>query len=111
MDVKAILRKVRLIPRKGRLTLDLIRGKNVNEAVSILNNTTNKAARIIKKVLLSAIANAENNNELKREKLYVKEAYINEGPTLKRMKPRAQGRADIINKRTSHVTIIVSERI
>ena len=110
MDVKAILRKVRLIPRKARLTINLIKDKQVDEAVSILNNTTNKSSRIIKKVLLSAIANAENNNELKREKLYVKEAYVNEGPTMKRMKAGSKGSARILKKRTSHVTIVVSER-
>lgn len=110
MEAKAILSKVRLIPRKARLTIDLIRDKNALEAISILNNTTNKSAKIIKKVLLSAMANAENNLELNREKLYVKEAYIDEGPTLKRMKPRAKGKSDEIKKRTSHVTIIVSEK-
>lgn len=110
MEAKAILKKIRLVPRRARMTIDLIRYKNVDEAIAILNNTNNKSARIILKVLNSAIANAENNLELNREKLYVKEANINEGPTLKRMKPRARGSADVIFKRTSHVTIIVSER-
>jgi large subunit ribosomal protein L22 len=110
MEAKAVLRKTRLVPRKARLTMDLIRGKEVGEAIAILKNTNNKSARVIIKVLDSAIANATNNLELDINKLYVSEALIDEGPTMKRMKPRARGAADIINKRTSHVTVKVSER-
>ncbi|MFA5602618.1 MAG: 50S ribosomal protein L22 [Bacilli bacterium] len=110
MEAKAILRKSKIAPRKVRLTIDLIRGKNTLEALSILKNTNTKASELIEKVLLSAIANAENNLELDKEKLVVKEAFVDEGPTLKRVNPRSKGRADRIIKRTSHITIKVAER-
>jgi large subunit ribosomal protein L22 len=110
MEAKAILRKSKIAPRKARLTIDLIRGKSALEALSILKNTNTKASELIEKVLLSAIANAENNLELNKEKLFVKEAFVDEGPRLKRVNPRSKGRADRIIKRTSHITIKVAER-
>jgi large subunit ribosomal protein L22 len=110
MEAKAILRKSKIAPRKARLTIDLIRGKKALEALSILKNTNTKASELIEKLLLSAIANAENNLELDKEKLFVTEAFVDEGPTLKRVNPRARGRADRINKRTSHITIKVAEK-
>ena len=110
MEAKAIAKGVRIPPRKARLVIDLIRGKDVVEADKILNNLNKEAARLIRKVLTSAVANAENNNGLNKSKLYVKEAYINEGQTLKRMKFGSRGRVDPIKKRTSHITVVVSER-
>ena len=101
MEARAIAKGVRIPPRKARLVIDLIRGKDVVEADKILNNLNKEAARLIRKVLTSAVANAENNNGLDKSKLYVKEAYINEGQTL---------HVDPIKKRTSHITVVVSER-
>ncbi|MDA0871558.1 MAG: 50S ribosomal protein L22 [Firmicutes bacterium] len=108
--MKAHAKTVRVTPRKARLVIDLIRGKNIKEAQAILMFTPRSASPIILKVLNSAIANAENNNNATVEKLYVKEAYVNEGVRLKRLLPRAKGRGDIIQKRTSHITVVVAER-
>ena len=109
-SAKAMARTVRVSPRKTRLVLDLIRGKNVADAIAILKFTPNKAARVVEKVLNSAIANAENNFDLDVENLVVSEAFVNEGPTMKRFRPRAKGSASPINKRTTHVTVVVSEK-
>ena len=109
MEARAIAKEVRIVPRKSRLVIDLIRGKNVIEADKILNNLNKEAARQIRKVLTSAVANAENNLSLDKTKLYVKEARIDEGRVLKRMKFGSRGHVDPIKKRTSHITIIVSE--
>lgn len=109
-SAKATAKTVRTSPRKARLVIDLIRGKSVAEAIAILKFTPNKAALIIEKVLMSAIANAENNFDLDVENLYVSEAFVNEGPTMKRFRPRAKGSASPINKRTSHITVVVSEK-
>ncbi|MCI9585221.1 MAG: 50S ribosomal protein L22 [Bacilli bacterium] len=110
MEAKAIAKGVRIAPRKARLVIDLIRGKGVAEADAILENLNNKASTLIRKVLVSAVANAENNLELNKENLYVKEAYINEGRTMKRGRAGAKGRPDPILKRTSHITVVVSEK-
>lgn len=110
MQAKAVARTVRIAPRKARLVLDLIRGKQVGEAVAILNLTPKAASPVIEKVLKSAVANAEHNYDMDVNSLVVSEAYANEGPTLKRFRPRAMGRASAINKRTSHITIVVSEK-
>ena len=110
MEAKAIAKGVRIAPRKARLTIDLIRGKDVKEADIILANLNREASRAIRKVLTSAVANAENNLGLDKESLYVKEAYINEGRTMKRGRAGAKGRPDPIKKRTSHITVVVSER-
>ncbi|WP_243388395.1 50S ribosomal protein L22 [Bacillus kexueae] len=110
MQAKAVARTVRIAPRKARLVIDLIRGKQVGEAVAILRHTPKAASPIIEKVLKSAVANAEHNYEMDANNLVVAEAYVNEGPTLKRFRPRAMGRASQINKRTSHITIVVSEK-
>jgi len=109
-SAKATAKTVRVSPRKARLVIDLIRGKQVAEAISILKFTPNKAAGIIEKVLMSAIANAENNFDLDVENLYVSEAFVNEGPTMKRFRPRAKGSASPIMKRTSHITVVVTEK-
>ena len=107
---KATARMVRIAPRKVRLVVDTIRGKSVAEAISTLRFANRGAAKPVEKVLLSAIANAEHNFDLNAEDLYVKEAVVNEGPTLKRFRPRAQGAASPVNKRTSHISIVVSEK-
>ncbi|ACB59588.1 50S ribosomal protein L22 [Exiguobacterium sp. Leaf187] len=110
MQSKASANMVRIAPRKARLVVDLIRGKQIGEALSILAYTNKAATPIVEKVLKSAIANAEHNFDMNIENLVVTEAYVNEGPTLKRFRPRAMGRASRINKRTSHVHIVVSEK-
>jgi large subunit ribosomal protein L22 len=109
-DAKAIARHVRISPRKARAVIDLIRGKDLREAEAILKFTVHKGTESIGKVLQSAAANAEHNFEMNRDALFVKEAYVDGGPVLKRVMPRAMGRADIIKKRTSHITIVVSEK-
>jgi large subunit ribosomal protein L22 len=110
MEARAIAKNVRIAPRKSRLSIDLIRNKSVIEADTILANINKESARVIRKVLTSAVANAENNLGLNKANLYVKEAFINEGQTLKRMKFGSRGRIDPIKKRSSHITIIVSEK-
>ena len=110
MEAKAIAKTVRISALKSRLVMRLINGKSVSDAMNILNNMNNKAARVIKKVLTSAVANAENNHNLDKNKLYVKEAYINDGPVLKRSVPDSRGRIAKNDHRTSHVTVVVAER-
>ncbi|AMA62097.1 MAG: 50S ribosomal protein L22 [Kurthia gibsonii] len=109
-QAKAIARTVRIAPRKVRLVVDLIRGKQVGEAIAILKHTPKAASPVVEKVLNSAIANAEHNYDLDVNSLIVSEVFVDEGPTLKRFRPRAQGRASAINKRTSHITLVVSEK-
>ena len=109
MEAKAIAKGVRISPKKSRPVIDLIRGKSVIEADNILANLNKEAARATRKVLTSAVANAVNNLELEKENLYVKEVYINEGRTLKRMKAGSKGRVNPILKRSSHITIVVSD--
>jgi large subunit ribosomal protein L22 len=110
MQAKAVARTVRIAPRKVRLVVDLIRGKQVGEAVAILNLTPKAASPVVEKVLKSAMANAEHNYEMDVNSLVVTQAFVDEGPTLKRFRPRAMGRASQINKRTSHITIVLSEK-
>jgi len=110
METKAQARFIRIAPRKARIVIDLIRGKGVKEALGILRYTPKKGSKIIEKVLRSAIANAENNNDMNRDTLVISKAYVDEGPTLKRFRPRAQGRASRIRKRTSHITVMLRER-
>ena len=109
-SAKAMARTVRVSPRKSRLVLDNIRGKSVADAIAILTFTPNKAAGIILRVLNSAVANAENNNGMNADNLYVAACYADKGPTMKRIQPRAQGRAYRIEKRTSHITVVLDER-
>jgi large subunit ribosomal protein L22 len=105
----ATARYVRISARKVKIVIDLIRGKNVSEALSILEYTPKAASEPVAKLLKSAIANAENNLEMDPSKLYVAEVFANQGPTLKRIRPRAQGRATRIRKRTSHIGIVLDE--
>ena len=110
MEDRAIAKYVRMSPTKLGVVLNLIRGKDVNEAFAILKYTPRDAAEVIYKVLKSAVANAENNNDLDINRLYVSEAFVGQGPTLKRFRPMDHGKAFRINKRTSHITVIVKER-
>ena len=107
MEARAIAKYVRMSPMKVGVVLDLIRGKNVNEAFAILQYTPKDAAVVINKVLKSAVANAENNHDLNVENLYVAETFVGAGPTLKRFRPMDHGKAFRINKRTSHITVVV----
>ena len=110
MEAKAVARYVRVSPRKAREVADLIRGKSVEEASATLRFTPRAAAEIVEKVLNSAVANAEKNLKIRRDDLFVSTTFVDEGPTLKRIRPRAQGRAFRINKRTSHITVVVKQR-
>ena len=110
MESRAQAKMVRISSRKVKLVIDLIRGKNIGEAFAILRLTPKAASPVVEKVLKSAVANAEHNFNMDVEKLYVKEVYVGEGPTLKRFRPRAQGRATQILKRTSHTTVVVAEK-
>ncbi len=110
MEAKAVARYVRVSPRKARLLVDLIRGKSVADAQAILKFSPRAAAEIVEKVLNSAVANAERNLHVKADDLYVGSTFVDEGPTLKRIQPRAMGRAFRINKRTSHITVVVKQR-
>lgn len=107
---EATLRYARISSRKVKIVADLIRGKNVDEALAIVKYTPKAASEIIEKLLKSAIANAENNHSMAHEKLYIDEIYANQGPTLKRIRPAAKGSAVRIRKRTSHITIVLKER-
>ena len=108
---KAHLKYARISPRKVKVVLDLIRGKDAGVAMAILKNTPKSASEYLVKLLGSAIANPEHNNHMDPSKLYVAECFVCPGPTLKRIMPRAKGSADRILKRTSHVTIVVKERV
>jgi large subunit ribosomal protein L22 len=108
--VNATAKYVRVSPRKAGDVATLIRGKKVSEAKAILMLSPRAAAKLVGKVLDSAVANAENNHDLDADDLYVVQAYVNGGPTLKRFRPRAMGRASSIRKRTSHITVCVDEK-
>ena len=110
MEAREVARYVRVAPRKARLVVDLIRGKSVDDARAILRFSPRAAAEVVEKVLNSAVANAERNLHVKSEDLVVASTFVDEGPTLKRIQPRAMGRAFRINKRTSHITVVVGQR-
>ncbi len=110
MEAKAQAKMVRISSRKVKLVIDLIRGKKIGEAFAILRLTPKAASPVVEKLLKSAVANAEHNYNMDIESLFVKEIYVGEGPTLKRFRPRAQGRATQILKRTSHITVVVAEK-
>ena len=110
MEARAISRYVRISPRKARLVIDAIRGKDVSEALRIVHLSTRRAATPIRKTLESAIANAENNYDVDVDDLFVVRASVDMGRALRRLKPRAYGRADIIRRPTSHITIVVGDR-
>ncbi len=109
MEAKAVVKHVRISPQKARLVVDLIRGKKVEDADAKLGFTDKKAAGIVRKVLKSAMANAAQNPNIDENILYVREIFVDQGPSLKRWRARAQGRAASIRKRTSHITVILDE--
>lgn len=110
MEARAYLRNARIAPRKVQIVLDLIRGKDVDTAMAILKHTPKSACEYLEKLLKSAVANAENNFGMNKDNLYVSECFVCPGPIMKRIMPRAQGRAFRILKRSSHVTLAVSEK-
>ena len=110
MANRAIARFLRVPPRKARLVADLVRGKDANEATSILRNTTHKSAKMIEKVLKSAISNMSSAGKVNVDDLYVKEISVDPGPIIKRFTTRAMGRGTRVNKRTSHITVVLGER-
>ena len=105
----ATLKYARISSRKVKIVADLIKGKDINEALAIVKYTPKASSEVLEKLLKSAIANAENNHEMKRENLYVAEIFANQGPTLKRIRPAAKGSAVRIRKRTSHITVVLRE--
>jgi len=110
MEARAQSRFMRITAQKARLVVDLIRGKPVERALSLLEYTPKRGARLVAKTLRSAVANAESTQRVDIDKLYVKRAFVDEGPTAKRFLPRAHGRATKVFKRTSHITVVVDER-
>ena len=109
MEARAVARNIRIAPRKARVVIDLIRGKSVGEAANILRFTPKVASEVILKVLNSAVANAEHNNNMDTNLLVVSQAFVDAGPTAKRWHPRAQGRIFPILKRSCHITVVVKE--
>ncbi len=110
MEAKAILKTARIAPRKVQIVLDLIRGKDLDVALAIVKHTPKAASEYLEKLLKSAAANAENNHNMDKNNLYVAQCYVCPGPIMKRIMPRAQGRAFRILKRTSHITVVLKER-
>jgi len=109
MESRAVARYIRISPRKVRLIMDEIRGRRIEEALNQLSFAPQKGAFILNKLINSAVANAEQNFEMDVDKLYIKRIYADEGPILKRFRPRAMGRAMRIRKRTSHLTVVLDE--
>ena len=109
-EAKAVAKYIRIAPRKLRIVINLIRGKSVNEAFAILKFTPKVGSEVIEKVLRSAVANAEHSLDMNVDKLVVANAFIDQGPTMKRIHPRSRGQAFKILKRSSHVTVAVSEK-
>ncbi|PWB80410.1 MAG: 50S ribosomal protein L22 [Candidatus Methylomirabilota bacterium] len=111
MECRAVGRYIGIPPRKARLVVDLIRGRGISQALDTMKYTRKYAARVIEKILKSAIANAQHNHGAKNiDRLFVKEAFVDQGPTIKRFRPRAMGRANPIKKRSSHITIVLTEK-
>jgi len=110
MEARAVLRNVRISPQKARLVADLVRGKDVESAINTLRFMPKKGAQIIRKVVESALANASQNESIDIDTLYIKKITVDGGPMLKRIRPRAMGRATRILKRTSHITVVLDEQ-
>lgn len=110
MEAKATAKYVKMSPSKLKPVTDLVRGKDLNEALTILKFTSGKGAELVEKVVQSAAANAENNHDMNPDELYVAEIYANQGPTMKRFRAGAQGRASMILKRTSHIAVTLRSR-
>ena len=109
MEVKAVAKYIRISPQKAKLVVDLVRGKKIHEAQQVLIFTRKYAAGVVGKLLKSAVANAKQNSNVDEHILYVKEIFVDQGPSLKRWRARAQGRAAAIKKRMSHITVILDE--
>jgi len=109
METKAVAKYIRISPQKARLVADVVRGMEVETAITTLRFMPKKAARILRKVIESAVANADQNDSIDVDTLFVKEIHVDGGPMLKRFRPRAQGRATRILKRSSHITVVVAE--
>lgn len=109
-ETKAVAKHIRISPLKARQVANLVKGKDVREALAILDTMPQRTSRFIAKTLRSAVANAENNNDMSRDELYVYRVLVDEGPIWKRYQPRAMGRADLRRKRTSHITVVVKEK-
>ncbi|HYB20970.1 MAG TPA: 50S ribosomal protein L22 [Thermodesulfobacteriota bacterium] len=109
MEARAIAKYLRISPRKVRLNADLIRGKKVEDAINLLSLTPKAGAKVVSKVVQSALANARQDKSIDVDTLFVKTIYVNQGPTLKRFRPKPMGRAGRIRKRTCHVTVVLSE--
>lgn len=110
MESKAVARYIRISPQKARLVADIVRGQEVEKAINTLRFMPKKGAQILRKIIESAVANASQNPSIDVDTLYVKTVFIDGGPTLKRMRPRAMGRANRILKRTSHITVVLEEQ-
>ncbi len=110
MEAKAVVKYARIAPRKVQLVANLIRGKQIDEALAMLKYTPRAAAPVIEKLIKSAMANAENNHGMDADNLYISEIYANQGPIMKRFRPRAFGRAAAIRKRTSHIGVVLKEK-
>ncbi len=110
MEAKAYVRNVRITPRKVKILCDLIRGKDAGTAAAIIMNTPKSSSEVMIKLLKSCVANAENNHNMDTDKLFVKQVFVTPGPVMKRVMPRAQGRAFRILKRTSHITMVLAEK-
>ncbi|MFQ5900741.1 MAG: 50S ribosomal protein L22 [Thermodesulfobacteriota bacterium] len=110
METRAVAKYIGVSPQKTRLVIDLIRGRGVEDALFKLSVCSKAVAETVAKVLRSAIANAENTGAVDVDNLYVKKVFVDQGPSMKRMRPRAMGRANMIKKRTSHITVVVDER-
>jgi len=110
MEAKASVKYLSVSPQKARLVVDLIRGRNVEEAIVILGHSDRAVARDVSKIVKSALANAENNMNLDVDSLFVKKAFVDQGPTTKRLRARAMGRGNIVRKRSSHITVVLAER-
>jgi len=109
LEARAVEKYMRISPRKVKLVIDLVRDKKVEDAVNILSFTPKKAAELVRKAINSAASNAVENHGMEEDGLFISKIYVNEGPILKRFRPRARGRATRIRKRTSHITVIVSD--
>jgi large subunit ribosomal protein L22 len=110
MEVRAVSKYLRVSPYKARLVADMVRGKRVSDALTLLKFSTKKSSRFVGKTLMSAVANAENTKSMDVDNLYIKTILVDQGPTLKRFRPRAMGRATKILKRSSHLTVILAEK-
>jgi large subunit ribosomal protein L22 len=109
MEARAISKYLRISPRKARLNADLVRGKGVEEAINLLAHTPKAGAKVLSKVVQSALANARQDRSIDVDTLFVKTIYVNQGPTLKRFRPKPMGRAGRIRKRSCHITVVLSE--